>query len=99
MGQLAWIEVFMLVAFPIDIHDNRRHVHVFYRGKRKQKCVAKIWIESHGKKCVEIDESDLGTKENQLLLDAINQNWDFINEQITKTFNGEKTTIKELKIK
>lgn len=42
MGQIAWISVFMIVALPIDINDNRRHVHVFYRGKRDQECCAKF---------------------------------------------------------
>ena len=27
----------------------------------------------------------------QMLVSAINRHWKFINEQITKTFNGEKT--------
>ena len=26
-----------------------------------------------------------------MLVAAINRHWDFINEQVTKTFNGEKT--------
>ncbi len=99
MGQIAWISVFMLVILPIDVNDNRRHVHVFYKGKRKQKCIAKIWIESLGEKNIEVEYSSLSEKENNLLINAIDNNWDFINEQITKTFNGEKTIIKELKTK
>jgi len=53
--------------------------------------LAKIWIESDGKQCVEIAESSLSTKENEMLVAAINRHWDFINEQITRAFNGEKT--------
>ena len=40
---------------------------------------------------MEIAESTLSTKENEMLVAAINRHWDFINEQITRTFNGEKT--------
>lgn len=68
MGQLAWIDVYMLVALPIDVNDNRRHVHIFYRNKRKQKCVAKIWIEKHGEKCIEVDYSSLTQRENERLI-------------------------------
>lgn len=32
MGQIAWISVFMFVVLPIDINDNRRHVHIFIKG-------------------------------------------------------------------
>ena len=96
MGQIAWISVFMIVVLPIDVNDNRRHVHVFYRGKRNQECVAKFWIESNGEKCIEIAYSHLSTKENDAIKNAIDKNWDFINEQITKTFAGEKTKCKKL---
>ena len=56
--------------------------------------VAKIWIESSGLKCVEIAESSLSAKENKMIVDAIDRNWDYINDQITKTFKGEKTIMK-----
>lgn len=58
--------------------------------------LAKIWVESNGEKCVEIAESELSAKENKMLTDAINRHWDYINEQITKTFNGEKTVAIDL---
>ena len=91
MGQLAFLKMSILVAISLDVNDNRRHIHVFKKGKRHQQSLAKIWIESDGKQCVEIAESSLSTKENELLVSAINRHWNFINEQITKTFNGEKT--------
>lgn len=84
--------MFILVAISLDVNDNRRHVHVFKKGKRHQHSLAKIWIESEGKQCVEIAESSLSKKENDMLVEAINRHWTYINEQITKTFNGEKTT-------
>ncbi len=91
MGQLAFLKAFILVAIPLDVNDNRRHVHVFKKGRRHLYSVAKIWIESDGMKCVEIAESQLSAKENNMIVDAINNHWEFINEQISKSFRGEKT--------
>ena len=58
--------------------------------------VAKIWIESDGMKCIEIAESTLPAKENKMIVDAIDRNWNYINDQITKTFKGEKTIMKNI---
>ena len=91
MGQLAFLRMFILVAISLDANDNRRHVHVFKKGKRHQHSLAKIWIESNGEQCVEIAESTLSTKDNEMLVAAINCHWEFINEQVTRAFNGEKT--------
>ncbi len=96
MGQLAFLKMFLLVSIPTDIYDNRRHVHVFRKGSRHLKSIAKIWIEKSGNKCIEVAESDLSAKDLEMLVSAIDQNWDFINEQITKAFKGEKTRIKNL---
>jgi hypothetical protein len=96
MGQLAFLKMFIIVAISLDVNDNRRHVHVFRKGARHMRSLAKIWVESNGEKCVEIAESELSTKENKMLTDAINRHWDYINEQITKTFNGEKTVAIDL---
>lgn len=91
MGQLAFLQMFILVAISLDVNDNRRHVHVFRKGKRHQHSLAKIWIERNGEQCVEIAESSLSTKDNEMLVAAINRHWAVINEQVTRTFNGEKT--------
>ena len=91
MWQLAFLKLFIIVAISLDMNDNRRHVHVFRKGKRHQHSLAKIWIEKNGKQCVEVAESELSTKENEMLVAAINRHWNFINEQITRAFNGEKT--------
>ncbi|MBO4574927.1 MAG: DUF4160 domain-containing protein [Bacteroidales bacterium] len=96
MGQLAFLRMFILVSISADIQDNRRHVHVFKKGARHMKSVAKIWIESDGVKCIEIAESTLSSKENSIIMDAIDRNWEFINEQISKTFRGEKTEMKNI---
>ena len=97
MGQLAFIKAFVLVAIPLDANDNRRHVHVFRKGGRHLRSVAKIWIEKGGKKCIEIAESELSAKDNKLLVDVIDRHWDMLNEQITKTFRGEKPQPKDIK--
>ena len=36
-------------------------------------------------------EKAVSTKENEMLVAAINRHWNFINKQVTKAFNGEKT--------
>ena len=91
MGQLAFLRMFILVAISLDVNDNRRHVHIFKKGMRHQHSLAKIWIEKNGEQCVEIAESELSAKDNEMLVAAINNHWEFINNQITKVFNGEKT--------
>lgn len=96
MGQLAFLRMFILVSIPTDVNDNRRHVHVFRKGGRKLHSLAKIWIERNGEKCVEIAESQLSARDNSILVNAINRHWDFINEQITKAFSGERTRIKNI---
>ena len=96
MGQLAFIKTFILVTMPIDVNDNRRHVHVFKKGGRHRKSVAKIWIESNGAKCIEVAESELSAKEINMIVQAIDKHWDLINNQITMTFQGEKTELKNI---
>lgn len=96
MGQLAFLKTFILISLPIDINDNRRHVHIFKKGGRHLHSVAKIWIERNGEKCVEIAESNLSSKDNQMLVEAIDRHWEFIDAQITKSFKGEKTIVKNI---
>ena len=91
----------MPVSIPVGKFDNRRHVHVFSRlkGARSKHSVAKIWIEANGQKSIEIADSTLTSRENALLIKIIDDNYEFINAQITKSFNGEKTQPKEITIK
>lgn len=96
MGQLAFLKMFLLVCIPADVNDNRRHIHIFRKGGRHLHSVAKIWIERNGVKDIEIAESELSPKDNVMIVSAIDKHWNFLNEQITKTFNGEKTTIKNI---
>ena len=80
-GQLAllylFLKAYVLVSIRVDKYENRRHVHVFPRlkGARGKYSVAKIWLESHGQKQVETYESSLSSKENDLLLRIIDDNW------------------------
>ncbi|WP_455620721.1 hypothetical protein [Parabacteroides sp.] len=96
MGQLAFLKMFLIVSIPTDINDNRRHVHIFKKGGRHLRSVAKIWIERNGLKEIEIAESTLSSKENEMIITALDKHWVFINEQITKTFKGEKTIVKNI---
>ena len=96
MGQLAFLKTYILVAMSLDANDNRRHVHVFHKGQRHLKSVAKIWIESNGEKCIEIEESTLSARENKMLVDAIDRHWEYINKQVTLTFLGKKTRPKNI---
>ena len=96
MGQLAFIKMFLLVSIPTDVNDNRRHIHVFRKGGRHLHSVTKIWIERDGNKDIEIAESLLSAKDNAILVAAIDRHWEFLNEQITRAFNGEKTKVKNL---
>ena len=61
------------------------------------KSLAKIWIERNGEKNVEISYSELSKKENEMLIKEISDNWEFINEQISKSFKGQKTIVKKLR--
>lgn len=46
---------------------------------------------------VEIYESSLSTKENELLVQIIRENWEYIDQKLTKSFEGLKTEVKEIK--
>ena len=98
MGKLAFILNFILAVYPTDATENRRHVHVIHKGKKRKKThrgntVAKFWIERDGVKCIEIDWSNLTAQENADIINAIDKNWETINQQIDKVFAGNKVTI------
>ena len=50
---------------------------------RLLKSVAKIWIEKGGVKDIEIAYSQLTAKDNDMLINAIDRNWDFLMIMIT----------------
>ena len=98
MGKLAFILNFILAVFPVDATENRRHVHVVYRGGKRSKThrgntVAKIWIERNGVKCIETDWSTLTAAEETQIKAIIDRNWDIINRQIDRVFAGDKIRI------
>ena len=98
MGKLAFILNFILAVYPTDATENRRHVHVIHKGKKRKKThrgntVAKIWIEREGVKYIEIDWSNLSAQENADIMNAIDKNWETINRQIDQVFAGNKVTI------
>ena len=96
MGQLAFLKMFLLVSIPTDVNDNRRHVHIFKKGGRHLHSIAKFWIEKEGKPCVEIAYSTLSKQDNEMITSAIERHWTFINNQITKSFEGKKTIMKDI---
>ena len=102
MGKLAFILNFILAVYPSDATENRRHVHVVYKGKKRRKThrgntVAKFWIDRNGEKCIEIDWSNLSSQEEAEIMEVIDKNWETINRQIDKVFAGDKVTILTLK--
>ena len=59
MGQLAFLKMFLLVSIPTDVNDNRRHVHVFKKGTRHMRSIAKIWIEQNGRNVLRLPNPNL----------------------------------------
>ena len=52
MCRIAFYWSYFIEVYPDDKNENRRHIHV-----RKNKLLAKIWIEKHGIKDFEIQDS------------------------------------------
>ncbi|MBQ7734708.1 MAG: hypothetical protein IJT61_02095 [Bacteroidales bacterium] len=100
MGKLALILGFILSVFPADATENRRHIHVVRKGKKRShrgNTVAKIWIEKNNHKDVEIAWSELNSVEEAEIIKAIDEHWEELNKMIDKVFEGEKVRIKKIK--
>lgn len=100
MGKLAFILCFILSVYPADKYENRRHIHVVRRGRKKSHkgdTVAKIWIEENGEKNIEIAWSLLSSEEEKMVVKAINDYWKELNERIDDVFKGEKVQIIKIK--
>ena len=100
MGKLALILGFILSVFPADATENRRHIHVVRKGKKRShrgNTVAKIWIEKNNQKNIEIAWSELSSTEEEEIINAIDEHWEDLNRMIDKVFEGEKIRIKKLK--
>ena len=100
MGKLAFILNFILSVFPADASENRRHIHVVRRGSKKTHrgdTVAKIWIEEDGVKKIEVAWSELSAADEDLIMKAIDEHWDELNQRIDEVFAGKKIQIKKYK--
>ncbi|MBQ6084622.1 MAG: hypothetical protein IJK92_09790 [Bacteroidales bacterium] len=100
MGKLAFILCFILSVYPADKYENRRHIHVVRRGRKKSHkgdTVAKIWIEENGEKNIEIAWSLLSSEEEKMVVKAINDYWKELNERIDDVFKGKKVQIIKIK--
>ena len=100
MGKLALILGFILSVFPADATENRRHIHVVRKGKKRShrgSTVAKIWIEKNNQKDIEIAWSELSSAEEAEITKAIDEHWEELNKMIDKVFEGEKIRIKKIK--
>ena len=100
MGKLMILLYFILSVFPADATENRRHIHVVRRGSKKSHrgdTVAKIWIEENGQKKIEIAWSELSTDEEELIMKAIDEHWEELNQLIDAVFAGKKIQIKRIK--
>ena len=98
MGKLAFILNFILSVFPADASENRRHIHVVRRGSKKTHrgdTVAKIWIEENGVK--KMAWSELSAADEDLIMKAIDEHWDELNQCIDEVFAGKKIQIKNYK--
>lgn len=100
IGKIMLLLYFILSVFPADATENRRHIHVVRRGSKKSHrgdTVAKIWIEENGKKKIEIAWSELSADEEALIVDAIDEHWEEMNQRIDDVFAGKKIKIKRIK--
>ena len=100
MGKLMLLLYFILSVFPADATENRRHIHVVRRGRKKSHrgdTVAKIWIEQNGEKKIEIAWSELTADEEAEILKAIDDHWEELNRLIDQVFAGKKIQIKRIK--
>lgn len=100
MGKLALILGFILSVFPADTFENRRHIHVVRKGSKRSHrgdTVAKIWIEKEGQKDIEIAWSELSSAEEEIIIRAIDENWETLNRKMDDVFEGKKIRIKKIK--
>ena len=100
MGKLMILLYFILLVFPADAMENRRHIHVVRRGSKKSHrgdTVAKIWIEENGEKKIEVAWSELTADEEDKIIKAIDTHWEQLNQMIDDVFAGKKVQIKRIK--
>ncbi len=59
--------------------------------------VAKIWIEKEGQKDIEIAWSELSSAEEEIIIQAIDENWETLNRKIDEVFQGKRIRVKKIK--
>lgn len=59
--------------------------------------MAKIWIEENGQKKIEVAWSELSADEEALIMKAIDEHWEELNQLIDAVFAGKKIQIKRIK--
>ena len=97
MAEVAFWEIFVLLSFPQDMNENRRHIHLYRVNKNKAAFVAKIWIEKNGKKDVSIAyygktkaAKQFSKDEEKAILTAISNKWTEVNAKLDDFFAGKK---------
>lgn len=50
----------------------------------------KYGLKKNGEKDIEVADSELKSSDEKEIVKYIDENWKFLNERITKSFNGEK---------
>lgn len=97
MAEVAFWEVFVLLSFPQDKNEGRRHLHLYQVNKNQAAFVAKIWIEKNGEKDVSIAyygktkvAKKFSTNDERAILNAISEKWEDINAKLDDFFEGKK---------
>ena len=97
MAEIAFWEVFVLLSFPTDMNEKRKHIHIYKVNKHSAAFVAKIWLEKNNKKDISVahygntkDAKAFDTKTERELLSKIDEHWDSIMDKINNFFSGKK---------
>lgn len=97
MGKLfEWLKVYYLATLPNDTLRERLHIHVVRPHAHGFYVLAKIWIESNGKKQIDVAYSDLPAKHLSQLLSDLEANWELVIQQVKNALGGAKVTIIKL---
>ncbi len=77
-----------------DIYERRKHVHVTDSPFTK---ICKFWIEKNGRRQIDLDyNKGFKQKEINVILEHINKNIDYIEEQLNNFYNGKRIINKKI---
>lgn len=95
MGKaFRWLAAFYLATLPNDTLNERLHIHVIKSNATGPvKSFAKIWLESNGKKNIEVEYSYLKPFLLNELLVKIDCNWEIVIQQVKDILSGKKVKI------